>query len=308
MGHHLNRLTVDIDAAPRQAHAGGGFKGCVHHDILSRADATENTASVVTEKTLGGDLVTKLGTFRFHTAKAATDLNPLGGIDGHHRIGNIRIQSIENRLPQPRRHTFSHHRNSGTHRIAFLAQCIHIVFHRLDLAGIRREKRILAHLTPVVGFGFNRPQLRQVAADENIVLILEEFFRNRTGCHPHRGFAGRGTPPATVITEAVFLRVGVVGMAGTKGVGDIAVIFGALINVLDHQADGGAGGFALEHAGENFYLIRFAALGGVTRGAGATSIQILLDIRFVQLNTRRATINNRQQGRTMGFTAAGDCK
>mgnify|MGYP003331099840 CR=1 FL=1 len=51
------------------------------------------------------------------------------------------------------------------------------------------------------------------------------------------------------------------GRSQAEGLGDLAIVLGALVGVLDQQADGRAGGAALEDPGEDLHLVRLAALG-----------------------------------------------
>ena len=81
-------------------------------------------------------------------------------------------------------------------------------------------------------------------------------------------------------------------MARTEQIFDRAVILRTLIGVLNQQPDTGPGGDAFEDAGEDFDLIRLATLRGVTRGARATTIEVVLQIGFGQRNARRHTIND----------------
>ena len=90
--------------------------------------------------------------------------------------------------------------------------------------------------------------------------------------------------------------------------GDIGVILGALVGVLDHQADRGSGGLALKHAGENLHLICLAALGGIARGAGLAPVQLQLDVFRADFQSRRATIDDTAQGRTVAFAKGGNAK
>src|SRR6266436_537824 len=70
---------------------------------------------------------------------------------------------------------------------------------------------------------------------------------------------------AAIIADAVFLPVGVVGVAGTEAVGDVAVIPRALVDIVDHQVDRRAGGRALEGAGEDLDLVGLLALRRIAR-------------------------------------------
>src|SRR3546814_15201482 len=75
-------------------------------------------------------------------------------------------------------------------------------------------------------------------------------------------------------------------MAGTIGAGDGAIILGALVDIVDHQADGRAGGAALEQPGEDANPVGLAALRGEARGAGAPPIQPGLDVASGQPQPR----------------------
>src|SRR5437764_1332394 len=71
------------------------------------------------------------------------------------------------------------------------------------------------------------------------------------GGHPAGGLARRRAAAAAIVADAVLGPVGVVGVPRAEAVLDLAVILGALVLVLDQQADRRAGGQALEHAGED---------------------------------------------------------
>ena len=111
-----------------------------------------------------------------------------------------------------------------------------------------------------------------------------------------------------MIADAVFLPVGVVGMAGPELFGDIAVVLAALILVADQEGDRRPRGVALEHAGENFHLIRFTPLGHMTGGAGLAPVQFRLDIGRADCQSGRAAVHHATNGRAMGFAEGSDAK
>ena len=104
-----------------------------------------------------------------------------------------------------------------------------------------------------------------------------------------------------MIAQAVFLQIRVIGVTGAKLVHDVAVILRALILVVNDQRDGRAGGFALEHAGENFHFIIFAPLRSVTRGTRFASIEVILQVGGRQGHARRTTIDDAADGRAVAF-------
>ena len=110
--------------------------------------------------------------------------------------------------------------------------------------------------------------------------LTQVLARDGAGRHAHHGLARRGTTTAAIVAEAVFLLVGVVGVARTEAVLDLLVVARALIGVLDQQPDRRAGGASFEHAREDAHLIGLAPLARELRGAGATTIDIRLNVRF----------------------------
>src|SRR5690606_24413072 len=104
---------------------------------------------------------------------------------------------------------------------------------------------------------------------------------------------------------AVLVVVGVVGVGRAEQVLDGRVVLGLLVGVADQEADRATGGLALEHAGEDFHLVRFLALGGVAAGARLAAIQVALQVVGRQLQPRRAAIDNSHQGRAMALAGGG---
>jgi hypothetical protein len=94
-----------------------------------------------------------------------------------------------------------------------------------------------------------------------------------------RRLARRGAPAAAIVADAVFRVIGEVGMAGAVLVADVAIVLGALVDILDHQHDRRAGGalaagpLILEDAGQDLHRVRFLALGGEARLAGPALVE-----------------------------------
>jgi hypothetical protein len=62
------------------------------------------------------------------------------------------------------------------------------------------------------------------------------------GRDPAGGLTGGGAAAAAVVTNAVLGLIGEIGVPGAMLPGDIAVVLRTGIHVVDHQADGRAGG------------------------------------------------------------------
>ena len=86
-------------------------------------------------------------------------------------------------------------------------------------------------------------------------------------------------------------------MSGAETVLDVTVVFGALVNIFNHQANRSAGGdllavFIVKHTGKNFNRIRFAPLGGKARLARTAFIHEHLNFFCGNRNKRRAAIKH----------------
>ncbi len=94
-------------------------------------------------------------------------------------------------------------------------------------------------------------------------------------------------------------------MARAELVPDVAVVLAFLIDVFNQQANRRAGSHALEYAGEDFYLIRFAPRAVVPRGAGPPPVKFRLQVSFAERHARRTTVHNGTNSRPVAFTKAG---
>ena len=79
-------------------------------------------------------------------------------------------------------------------------------------------------------------------------------------------------------------------MPRAKLIFDFGIIARAVIDILDHQRQGRAGGLALEHTGQDAHLIGFLALSDEPALARAALIEIGLDIGFRQGQARRHAV------------------
>src|SRR5688572_24236610 len=104
------------------------------------------------------------------------------------------------------------------------------------------------------------------------MLFSEPFFCDCRRRHSHSSFPRRCAPAASIVANAVFLPIGVVGMTRTKRVDQIAIIPAARIFISDEQRDRRAGGLAFKDTGEDFDRIGFLPLRDVAGGAWLASI------------------------------------
>src|SRR5471032_2064313 len=104
------------------------------------------------------------------------------------------------------------------------------------------------------------------------------------------------------------MPVGVVGVAGTEALGDVAVILAALVLVADQQRDRRAGGDALVHARQYLHRVRLLALRHMARRARLATVQLGLDVGLGQGQTRRAAVDHATDGRAMRFAKSTHSK
>src|SRR3954470_18699364 len=108
-----------------------------------------------------------------------------------------------------------------------------------------------------------RTDLDQCAPDRDA--SAQHLAGDCTGGDTAGGFTRRGPAAAAIVADAVLRLICEVRVAGPEFPRNIAVVLGALILVLDHQGDRGAGGQTLEHPGLDLHEIRLLSLGGEAR-------------------------------------------
>jgi hypothetical protein len=139
-----------------------------------------------------------------------------------------------------------------------------------------------------------------------------DFARDRAGSHARRGLARGLTAAAAMVADAVFGVVGVIGVAGPVLVLDVGVILRTLIDIVDDKRNGGArrdlfaARFVDEHAGEDFHLVRFAALRGEARLTRPPFVKIGLDVRLGQRHARRAAVDHATDRDAVAFAEGRD--
>ena len=109
---------------------------------------------------------------------------------------------------------------------------------------------------------------------------------------PRGGLARRGAAAAAIVANAVFFPIRVVGMAGAKAIGDVAVIFGALVGVFDQQLDRGAGCHSVEDAAQDADEVFLAPLRRKARLSGFALVEPALDVRLGERQARRNTVDD----------------
>jgi hypothetical protein len=101
-------------------------------------------------------------------------------------------------------------------------------------------------------------------------------------------------------------------MAGAVEIADLGIVFGTLVDVLDHQRDRGSGRnlksrrVVGHHARKYLHFVGLAALGGEARLARAAAVEIVLDIGYLERNFRRASVDHAADRRAVTLAKGGD--
>ena len=151
------------------------------------------------------------------------------------------------------------------------------------------------------------PHLHQSGAQPDVVQqVLQQLQGHRARCDPHRGLSRAGPAAAAIVANAVLGPVGVVGMARSKLVGDVAVVLRALVGILNLQRQRRAGRHPLEGAGENAHEIVLAPLCGVAGLARLAPVEVRLDVRFAQGHAWRQAVDRAADGRAVALAPGHD--
>src|SRR5206468_4226368 len=201
-----------------------------------------------------------LGAFLRDGSEAGADLDALDGVDAHHRVRDVGIELVVDRLSPSHGHARRDHFDPRAARVPRLAQRIHELLERVDLRMVRGEEGIAIDIGPALEWNDIRAELRQMAADFDAKSLMQPLARDRASGDAHGGLARRLPAAAAIVANAVFLPIRVVGVAGTKGIGDVRVVLAARILIADQERDRRTGGSAFEHAGQNFDSVGLAAL------------------------------------------------
>ena len=243
-----------------------------------------------------------------HAAKAGADLDALDRVDAHHRVGDVGVELVVERLAQPDRHLPRDHLNARAAGIAGLAQHVHVRFEPRHDAGVGGEEGIARDLRLVLERDFDLAERAHPAGKAGAVLLAQPFFGDRRGGNGRRRQSRRRAAATARVAQAVLAPVGVVGMAGPERVEDVAVVLAALIRVLDQQSDRRAGGQALVDAAEDLHHIGLAALRHMPARARAAPVEVGLDVVDAQRQAGRAAVDHAADRRAVALAEIGDAK
>jgi len=173
-----------------------------------------------------------------NTGETSSDFHSLDGINPHHGIRNLSIQPIEyglNPAPGP---SLCHYRNTGTHRITFIPHFIQIRLQLWNNATIWCKKCIFLYGIPrLEGYG-DFSKLAHITANRHTITLLKPLLGYCARSYSDCCFTCAGATTTAIVAYAVFLPVGIICVARTKGFGNFAVVMTTLIFVSDQKSNG----------------------------------------------------------------------
>src|SRR6185503_4893295 len=127
--------------------------------------------------------------------------------------------------------------DARTAGITGLSQLVHEILQPRHGLGIRDEEGILVHPVPRLERDAVGAELREIAAHDYAVLLVQPFPRDRGGRHAHRGLARRLPAAAAIVADAVLLPVRIVGVPGTEHILDFGVVLAARVHVAYEERE-----------------------------------------------------------------------
>ena len=296
---------------------GGGLERHPQGDRLPIADAALDAARVVGGGAQAAILAGQEGIVVFaaqqqRATEPRADLEALGGRQRHHRLGQVGLELVEHRHPEPHRwppHQAFDHATAG---IAFPANRLNPLNHPLGHSAIGTAHdvgfhRLQAHRGRING-GLDRVDAPHPGDHLGAGHVGEQLLGDRAGRHAPDRFTGGGPATAAAGLDAVFRLIGGIGVGGTKGHLHLAVILGPLVLVAHHHCDRRAKGEAVEQATEDLDAIVLLAGGGDLALSGLAAVELGLDGLLIQGQSGRAAIHDHPHPAAVGFAEGADAE
>ncbi len=311
LGDDVRCSTIARDRFDRDQDGTGGLERHAQLDRLTGRDTARNAACMIGEEY--GSIFARphrigiLFAAQAGGGKTIANLDALDRIDAHHRTRQFAVElGIKRRAPAGR-HARGDAFDHGTQRGAIEARRIDQLFPPHSGLRVRAEEGVLPDQRRIEMRIVYRVAANGADIGENIH-FGDDRARHRARRHPACGFPRRRTPAAAIVAKSIFGVIGIVGMAGTIGLGDVRIIFRSLVGIFDHQADRRAGRPPFKHARQDADLVRLAPLGGEFGRAGLAQVEPGLDVGLAQVQPRRTAIDDRADGRTMALAPGGEAE
>ncbi len=244
--------------------------------------------------------------------ETAADLEPLGGREGDHGLGEVGVELVEDRLAQPRRDVAGDEGDHATQRVAVASSPLDRSRHGLGRPGVRAAG----------GVGFDHVERDRVGIEVGVDGVdrthpgqnLDPGDRGQqlpgdgTGGDPPDGLTGRGPAASPMVADAVLGVVGVVGVARSVDVLEMVVGARVLVLVSHHQRQRGAGGPPLEDSREDLDPVGLVPLGDQPTLPGAPAVEVELDLVGGDGKPCGATVEDHADGRAVRLPERRDAE
>ena len=158
-------LALQVDRAARAADRAGRLDRERDGDVLAGRDAAEDAAGVVGEKAGRRQLVAVRRAALLDRLEAGADLDALDRVDPHHRVGDVGVELVVERLAEADRHAARDDVDARAAAVAVLAQLVHVGLEAGDVARVGGEERVVRHVLHALERDRDRADLRHVAGE-----------------------------------------------------------------------------------------------------------------------------------------------
>ncbi|SUS07599.1 hypothetical protein DF3PB_470010 [uncultured Defluviicoccus sp.] len=293
-----------------------GLEGGAENQLLAVGDAPLHAAGAVrggAHAPAGGhESVIVFRSLQQRAGEAAADLEALGRGQREHGLGQVRLQPVEDRLAQARGQAAHAALDDPADGIALGAHLLDALDHELRGGGVRTTHGVgLDLLERRENHGGRRHDIVDLGDESthlDVARELQDLAGDGAGRDATDGLAGGGAPAAAVVADAVFGRVGEVGVRGTEFLAHLRVGLGPLVAVAHQHGQRLAGRATLEDAGQKLDRIGFLARRGDVALSRPAAVEVGLDLGLGQGQLRRAAIHDDPDRGTVAFAPGGDLK
>jgi hypothetical protein len=109
-----------------------------------------------------------------------------------------------------------------------------------------------------------------------------------------------------MVSDAVFLGVGEVGVRRPKHLQHVVIVFGVLVSVEHHKADGHSRGLTVEHSAQQPHLIGLVARCGHLALSRSAACHLPLNKFHIDVDAGRHAVYHPAHGLTMTLAKGGE--
>jgi len=234
--------------------------------------------------------------------EARSELDTTAGGDAEHRLGQIGVQLVEDRVAQSCRDAADRHDDPAAHGVPFGA-------HRLDPLGDGRRRPGIGAEDGArihVGFGdgvridlrfdrFHRPDAGHYLDSTR---PAQQLAGHGAGGDPAHRLPSRGPAAAARIADPVAGQIGVIRVRRAQDVLEFRVVLASGRPVAHQQQDRGAQGQAFVDAGQDLHRVRFRT-GRRVGQAGTAARELHLDLLSRDGQSGRTSVHDAAHGRAV---------